>query len=114
MASVRATIMTSASTRASAAALMRCSISRDEATLRPGSWPHFLGHSWSSSWTALTPARSKLAHGADDVERAAIAGVGVGDHRDGNRIADAAHAVQNLAEAQGAHVRRTERAHRDA
>jgi hypothetical protein len=50
--------MVSASRCASLAALMRPSISRAGTMRRPGSWPHFFGHSWSSIWIALTPARS--------------------------------------------------------
>ena len=59
-ASVRAIITKFSSTRASTAALMRSTISSLETMALFGRCPQRFCATWSSIWTAATPARSKL------------------------------------------------------
>ena len=48
-------------------------------------WPHFFGVTWSSRWSARDTGLLVGLHGADHVDRVAVAGVSVGDHRQRRR-----------------------------
>jgi hypothetical protein len=54
----------------------------------------------------------ELAHGAENIDRPAIAGVGVGDHRNGHHIGDSTDMLDDLLERNDADVRGAENAHR--
>src|ERR1700733_6027982 len=59
-ASVRATMHSALSARASTAAWIFCTIWSAGMTALPVKCPHFFGLTWSSSWIAAAPARSSV------------------------------------------------------
>ena len=58
--------------------------------------PQRLGNVWSSSWIAPAPARSRTAHRALNVQRIAVAGVGVDDQRRRDAVADQSQRIRHF------------------
>ena len=80
-ASVRAMSTKSGSRRAATAARILPTISSAGITALPLMCPHFLGITWSSRWMPGHAGLLVGLHRAHHVDRVAVAGVGVGDHR---------------------------------
>ena len=65
-------------------------------TRLPRMCPHFFGQTWSSRKQPAAPGGDQLVDRADDVQRVAVAGVGVDDDRDRHAPADPAGPLDDL------------------